>query len=300
MKSESTAALPEPLEIRPGLWKIKSSQAKPLLKIGLGKKHAATNTLYLEVNNKRKFEVGNDCDTCHFWFKCLQEPRIFTQKKIINLPKSLAIPRPLDSDLVQELTPMVDLMEKGDYYLFQLSLDLTGPYRSDDETSYFHNTEFLELWDIEDPAAEDILSNWEHYEGKRPRLFRHGELVEKQYEFIVPLVPASKLKQENIRLYHQMITNGDRPRILVFGMLQRGIPESVAAGQQKTLHSFLAGFVLDGHHKLAAYRRAGVPVNALVILSKKASKYFLLEGEGADARARFEERLAALAPVRVD
>jgi hypothetical protein len=57
----------------------------------------------------------------------------------------------------------------------------------------------------------------------------------------------------------------------------------------------MAGFVLDGHHKLAAYRRAGVPAKFLTVLSQKASKYFLLKEEGASPRQRFEERLAALA-----
>jgi len=62
----------------------------------------------------------------------------------------------------------------------------------------------------------------------------------------------------------------------------------------KNLHSFFAGFVLDGHHKLAAYRRAGVPARFLTILSQKASKYYLLDDEGSAARAKFEDRLASL------
>ena len=46
---------------------------------------------------------------------------------------------------------------------------------------------------------------------------------------------------------------------------------------------------------LAAYRRAGVPAKFLVVLSQKASKYFLLRDEGAVPKPKFEERLAALA-----
>ncbi|MBI2362292.1 MAG: hypothetical protein HYV15_02775, partial [Elusimicrobia bacterium] len=44
-----------------------------------------------------------------------------------------------------------------------------------------------------------------------------------------------------------------------------------------------------------AYQRAGVPANCIVILEPKASKYYLLEGEGANSRVRLEERLASLA-----
>jgi hypothetical protein len=61
------------------------------------------------------------------------------------------------------------------------------------------------------------------------------------------------------------------------------------------MHSFFSGFVLDGHHKLAAYRRAGVPAKFLTILSHRASKYLLLKDEGTKPAVKFDERLAALA-----
>ena len=118
--------------------------------------------------------------------------------------------------------------------------------------------------------------------------------MEKQYDFVIPLVPRAALKEEYIKLYQSMITNGDRPRILMLGMYQRAVPAAVQKGQNKNMHSFLAGFVLDGHHKLAAYRRAGVPAKFLTILSQKASKYFLLKEEGSAAKPRFESRLASL------
>jgi len=295
VKQESAAAAPEPVQVREKLWKVKLAQAKAFFKIGLGKKHAQANTLYLEINGSRKFEIGNDCDTCHFWFKCVQEPRLFSQKKIVNLPKAVSIPRPVDAAMIQEISPLLELMEKGEHYVFNTQIHLAGPYAADDESSYFYNSEFTEIWDIEDPAAEDLLSGWEHYEGRNPRVYRGGDVLEKQFDFVVPLVPAAKLKQEYVKVYQQMIANGDRPRVLLFGMIQRAIPESVSTGRQRTLHSFFSAFVLDGHHKLAAYHRAGVPANCLVVLSQKASKYFLLKGEGDDPRAKMEERLASLA-----
>ncbi|MFH1724133.1 MAG: hypothetical protein ABII00_05860 [Elusimicrobiota bacterium] len=295
MKPESPTAAQKPAEIREGLWKIKLPNPKSFFKIGVGKKHAQANSLFLEIDGKRRFEIGNDCDTCHFWFKCLQDPKIFAQKKVVNLPKSLSVPRPLDAKLIREILPVIELMDKGDHYIFNTKLQLAGPYRSDDESSYFYNSEFMEIWDIEDPASEDLLSGWEHYEGKTPRVFRHDGVIEKQFDFVIPLVPQQRLKQENIRVYQQMIAGGDRPRVLLLGMLHRPVPGSVSSGQTKNLHSYFAGFVLDGHHKLAAYQRAGVPVNSLVVLSQKASKYFLLEGESAPQRTRLEDRLASMA-----
>lgn len=297
MKSEAAAQKIEASRIAEGLMKVKLSQGKGFFKIGVEKKHGEANSIYLEINGSRKFEIGNDCDTCHFWFKCLHEPRLSTQKKIVNLPKTIQLPRPVDEAMVQELSPLLELCEKGEYALFETSINLAGPYDSDDESSYFFNNEFMELWDISDPKEEGLLSGWEHYEGQRPRIFRHPEssIVEKQFEFIIPLVPRAALKEEYIKLYQSMITNGDRPRILLLGLYQRGIPESVQRGQTKSLHSFLAGFVLDGHHKVAAYRRAGVPAKFLILLSQKASKYFLLKDEGTSPRPKMEERLASLA-----
>ncbi|TPW17500.1 MAG: hypothetical protein FD126_3631, partial [Elusimicrobia bacterium] len=223
MKPESTAPAPDPVEVREGLWKARSAHPRALFRIGVGKKHAQANSLYLEVNGKRRFEVGNDCDTCHFWFKMLQEPKTVATKKVVNLPKSLSVPRPTDAALIKDISPVIDLMDKGDHYVFNTQLNLVGPYASTDESSYFYNTEFQDLWDIEDPAAEDLLSGWEHYEARTPRVYRHGDILEKQFDFVIPLVPASKLKQENIRLYQQMIAGGDRPRVLLLGLLQRAV-----------------------------------------------------------------------------
>ena len=295
LKSESATLKLDPVEVLPKLWKIKLSHGKGTLKVAVAKKHGEANSLYLEVGGSRKFEIGNDCDTCHFWFKCVAEPRGNAQKKLANLPKTISLPRPLDPSMIEELSPILELLEKGEYYIYQTKIPLTGPYAFDDETSYFFNGEFQEIWSIEDPAQEDLLSGWEHYEGGKPHLFRHNAMIEKQYDFVVPMVPKRSLREDYIKLYQQMIANGDRPRILLLGMLQRAIPETVASGQMKNLHSFFGGFVLDGHHKVAAYQRAGVEANCLVILTPKASKYFLLKEEGTAAKHKFEERLASLA-----
>ncbi|MEK7382055.1 MAG: hypothetical protein AAB262_02085 [Elusimicrobiota bacterium] len=299
MKSE---AMPQKLEVTSaadGVMRVKVPQGKGFFKILVEKRHGEANSLLLEVNGARKFEVGNDCNTCHFWFKMLQEPRLPTSRKIANLPKTIQLPRPVDESLVLELAPLLELMEKGEYLVFELSVNLAGPYDSEDESSYFFQNEFMELWDIEDPKEEGLLSGWEHYEGQRPRVYRHGEngVVEKQFDFVIPLVPRAALKEEYVKLYQQMIMNGDRPRVLMLGMYQRGIPESVKKGTSKILHSFMAGFLLDGHHKVAAYRRVGVPAKFLVILSPKASKYHLLKEESGKAQQRFEERLSTLKPT---
>ena len=295
MKSETSAPKLDATKVDEGLWRLKLAHGKGHFKVGVGKKHGEANSLFLEINGARKFEIGNDCDTCHFWFKCLAEPRSLTQKKVVNLPKTISLPRPVDMALLEELSPILELLDKGEYYVFNMSISLAGPYNFDDENSYFFNTEFMEIWSVEDPAQEDLLSGWEHYEGAKPRLYRRTDFLEKQYDFVIPLMQKRTLREDYIKLYQQMITNGDRPRVLLLGLLQRAIPESVSSGQIKNLHSFFAGFVLDGHHKLEAYRRAGVTASFLVVLSAKASKYFLLKDEGTAVKQKFEERLASLA-----
>jgi len=293
LKPEASSKF-EPVQVQEGLWRIRLPHGKAHIKIGMDKKHGDANALFLELNASRKFEIGNDCDTCHFWFKCLSEPYSATQRKITNLPKTIALPRPLDAATIQELAPLLEILEKGEYYVFASSIRPVGPYAADNESSYFLSSEFTEIWNIEDPAQEGLLSDWEHYEGEKPRTYRHNNLIDKQYDFVIPLVQRRQLKEEYVKLYQQMIAGGDRPRILLLGMLQRPVPESVASGDSRVLHSFFAGFVLDGHHKLAAYQRASVTASVLVVLSQKASKYVLLKNEGANARQRFEERLASL------
>ncbi|MDD5655901.1 MAG: hypothetical protein PHF00_01415 [Elusimicrobia bacterium] len=294
MKADAASQKFEVTRLAQGLFKVKINQGRGFFKIGVEKKPGEANSYFLEINGSRKFEVGNDCDTCHFWFKCLHEPRL--SRKVVNLPKAFQVPRPIDEAMVQELAPILDLQEKGEYDIFETSFGLTGPYDSEDEGSYFFNSEFMDLWDIADPREEGLLSGWEHYEGQRPRVFRHSEagVMESQFNFVIPLVPRDLLKADNIKVYQSMIANGDRPRVLLLGLYHRGIPEVVRRGRSKVLHSFFAGFVLDGHHKLAAYRRAGVPAKFLVVLSQKASKYFLLREEGVVPKPKFEERLTAL------
>jgi hypothetical protein len=297
MKQEMTHPKLEVEKIADGLFRAKVREGRGFFKIGIEKRPEEANALFLEINGRRKFEVGNDCDTCHFWFKLLDDPKLSTQKKIANLPKSFQTPRPLEESLIHELSPLLELMEKGDYDAFDMTLPLSGPYSGEDEGSYFFNNEFLEIWGIENPKEEGILPGWNFYEGARPRVFRHPEsnLLEKQFDFIVPLVERESLNEEYIKIYQEMIIGGDRPRILLLGLYQRPIPESVQKGRATTFHSFFSGFVLDGHHKLAAYRRAGVSARFLTILSQKASKYFLLPEEGTSVKKKFEERLATLA-----
>lgn len=297
MKPETERQKFDVEKIADGLFHVKVREGRGFFKIGMEKKPEEAHSLFLEVNGSRKFEVGNDCDTCHFWFKLLNDPHLSTQKKIANLPKSFQTPRPLDEPLIGELGPLLELMEKGDYDVFDITLPLSGPYSGEDEGSYFFNNEFLELWNIENPKDEGILPGWNFYEGARPRVFRHAEsnLLEKQFDFIVPLIDRETLNEEYVKIYQEMIAGGDRPRVLLLGLYQRPIPRAVQKSRVSAFHSFFAGFVLDGHHKLAAYRRAGVSARFLTILSQKASKYFLLPEEGSSVKQKFEERLAALA-----
>ncbi|MHB2026487.1 MAG: hypothetical protein ACYCPQ_07600 [Elusimicrobiota bacterium] len=297
MKSEATAHKIEISQVAPRLVRAKVAQGKGLFRIGSEKRHGEASSVFFELNGRRIFDIGNDCDTCHFWFRNIENPAAALSKKAANLPKAIQMPRPVDEAMVQEMTPLLELMEKGDYFVFETEINLAGPYQHDDESSYFFNSEFMEIWDIEDPKEEGLLSGWEHYENQRPRLFRHetDAIMEKQYDFIIPLVPRASLKEEYVKLYQSMIAGGDRPRVLLYGFYQRGIPTSVKKGQMKNLHSFFGGFVLDGHHKLAAYRRAGIPAPILTVLSLKASKYFLLKEEGTGIRAKLEERLSSIA-----
>ena len=70
MKSEAAAQKLDVTRLAEGLMKLKLSSGKGFFKIGVEKKHGEANSIYLEINGSRKFEIGNDCDTCHFWFKC--------------------------------------------------------------------------------------------------------------------------------------------------------------------------------------------------------------------------------------
>ena len=69
---------------------------------------------------------------CEQWIKknkgATKWTRLAANKKIVNLPKTISLPRPLDANMVQELSPMLEIMEKGEYYLYNTSVRLGGPY----------------------------------------------------------------------------------------------------------------------------------------------------------------------------
>lgn len=61
--------------------------------------------------------------------------------------------------------------------------------------------------------------------------------------------PRTSLHEETVRDYDRRLADGDRPVVVTL-----------------TGGSSWADFVIDGHHKLQAYRRSGVPIRRLAII----------------------------------
>ena len=83
-RSETLSPKLDCLQARERLWKVKITQGRGFLKILTEKGHSQSKELLLELGGSRTFEIGNNCDTCHFWFRRLQEPKLPRQKKVVN------------------------------------------------------------------------------------------------------------------------------------------------------------------------------------------------------------------------
>lgn len=125
----------------------------------------------------------------------------------------------------------------------------------------------------EDADPQEVWSPWpgtEHFQVCEP-LSREPPT----FGVIMPTQPLAALDEATITGHEQAIRAGLRPACLLLAWVDR---RTVRGESEEQL---LIGVILDGHHKLAAYARCGVPAPA-VLLCRLEDTY-----GPADARERW-------------
>jgi hypothetical protein len=79
------------------------------------------------------------------------------------------------------------------------------------------------------------------------------------YGLVLPTAPLGKLDPATMARYEDRLRRGERPAALLLAWLE---DKNVAS---EFPERFLVSVVLDGHHKLMAYHRQGIPARCLIV-----------------------------------
>jgi hypothetical protein len=208
----------------------------------------------LFVGDRKVIEVGSTCGTCESLLRFVDWPG----QEISALAQSLE-DRSGRRDLPETVaawTPLLCELRSGNYFAAELSFPIERIDSNRRHDSWFNRRRELRIDEDEPDAspamdeADDACPAMTHYQGPRasePPL----------YPVVLPLADPVALVRPTVDEYVRRIAEGDRPPVVAFAWIDDREVQSV--WHERFL--FLA--VLNGHHRLEAYARAGVPARLL-------------------------------------
>lgn len=99
-------------------------------------------------------------------------------------------------------------------------------------------------------SSHPILFEWAKNHGKTQRAEWCTDIVYAYEEAYVFTQPFEKIDPERVLYYEKKIAEGERPTVVVLSALHNWRPSYSESVYTQNTH----GFVIDGHHKLIAYR----------------------------------------------
>jgi hypothetical protein len=212
----------------------------------------------LRVGGQALYAVGSDCGTCETTLRLTGWPAERAAALAASARDALRDVASLGRPLFDRLAPLLGGMRSGHYLATLADLDLERV--ASPEGSWCSRR--YALRDPDAPAtaprsAPDPASVWPGVEHHQLRDPVPGE--ERTFGVILPSQAPSALTPETVDDYERLVRAGGRPAALVLAWAEAKeisgeVPER-----------FLVGVVLDGHHKLAAYARAGIATRAILI-----------------------------------
>jgi hypothetical protein len=214
---------------------------------------------YLALDGRNAFELSFWCGTCPFLFERQEGANRTVAAEGLDavLGDGLAAIKPEVIDAVSALLP------EGEYLplLTELVPVLTFPASAGD---YFAE-EQVRTWGID--------SFWGLPQYPRTPYYRAGTQpvgsAAVLHEFAVPMVPPSWNKPARVSEHEAKLRGGAVPAALAVSILDICQPatDNLGAADPGLAHWCLAHFLLDGHHKMQAAARAGLPVRMISLLS---------------------------------
>jgi hypothetical protein len=188
---------------------------------------------YLDIDGKPAYLIGNMCGTCSAMFQRCSSSLPLTSRQLSNqLENGIEMVSQEAIDTVSALLP------KGEYLVSIIDVlpSLVKQKMNPNMMGVFCESDYF--W-------------W--------------QLVEKypngQYnEIVLPMVSEDKLNPERVDYYSKKMKEGLHPTALALSLLDSRVLRGENPVDQ------LAHFVLDGHHKIMAASKTGLPISILSFL----------------------------------
>ena len=214
---------------------------------------------HLVVEGVRCYEVGNNCDTCAFWFTRTAVASGYEEYTDVRDELRRGV-EDVDSPLVGALTAA---LPPGRYLPMLLDVQprLVRPW---DPGDYF-SEERTALWEI--PTYWGLPHNCSgHYyrAGTRAVDVRRPMDLAHLFEFVVPLTSVGMLDAETVDEYAAGDGLATAVAVSVLDVKQ---PATWDGDPDPNMHWCLPHYLVDGHHKVAAAAAAGGPVRLLSYLA---------------------------------
>ena len=212
---------------------------------------------YIAVDGKRAFHIGNICETCSFFFE-----RLEAANQSINVDEIVEHLNVGVSTLEQGFVEKIQkIMPAGKYKVLLMRIDpkLVRPADPDD---YFAK-EQIDLCGVDSFWGLPHYPKTEYYRLSTKLLNHRGAL----YEFLIPTLPHNWLDQERVTSYISRLQSGGAPTAIALSVLDVKQPAVWHGDPAITSHWCLAHYLLDGHHKVFAATKAGLPLMLLAFLA---------------------------------
>lgn len=209
---------------------------------------------YRQLSIGARFETGNVCGTCEFWFRRLpaEAPSVEVPALQGKLTGGLAS---LDPDVVDAFAR---LLPAGEYRvaLFRFVPVRVLPGSSED---YFQSEQRAVWWEpghtVNDPATP-----YYRVRGRDPaRVTARGD---ESFEFMVPALAGASLDPARVSFFEAALADGAGATAVAIGIL-----DVKQYYDSATAHWCAAHYLLDGHHKVEAAARGGAAITLLSFIA---------------------------------
>jgi hypothetical protein len=211
--------------------------------------------LSITASGRPLYAIGSRCGTCETTLRRTGASPSTAAQVAASVRSAVAHVDALDEQLLGALEGFVTMLRTGHYVARLVDLDLE---RVDEaERSWLTRRRALRRSDDFPDGDDDGTIEW-----PGDAHFQAREAAAGPFPTFGVLVPSSRLsdiRADTVDAWSAAIASGARPAALVMAWVEQ---KEVRA---EFTERFLVGLVLDGHHKLAAYARAGRPARVLAI-----------------------------------
>jgi hypothetical protein len=209
----------------------------------------------LLVAGRPVYNLGSACGTCEFLLRLIRWPDEDLSATAKQLETASPSPlRGIGKEWISTWSPLIEQLRSGHYLVGLLSVPLKRIDAEHPEHSWFYQRRRLRVplepkeGDSRDGDASDDWPGTIHYQG--PRFGAHPT-----YTMVMPLHDVAKLDEARVREFERMIERGEHPHAVALAWVDsRAISER-----------FLNLILLNGHHRVEAFARSGLPASIIAI-----------------------------------